>query len=331
MSSSPELSENALRYRVCGLRLECNVPLPELVPLSGADLCGAPDLRVRVGRMPRTRSPRLLSFYSVRHPTGEKWLSCAKDSGGFRLRFHGLADVWVNASGEEIRCAHGRQSDPATIRHLILDQVIPCALNLRGREAIHATSILTPKGVCAFVGPSGAGKSTLAASFSIAGYSVLSDDCLVLEDAPSGMLAIPAYPGIRLWDDAVEALCTSDEPAVTVAHYTSKRRVLALDTHAAFPRDPQPLSRIYVLDSWAQGKKRRLDQGRFVEEMPSQDAFMELVASAFRLDISNRAMLARQFHFAERVISQVPIRHLCYPRNFSLLGDIREAILADLG
>ena len=62
---------------------------------------------------------------------------------------------------------------------------LPVVLNLRGQEAIHATAILVNGTGVAFLGPTGSGKSTLAASFMLAGYRALGDDCMALLDSDS--------------------------------------------------------------------------------------------------------------------------------------------------
>ncbi|TAJ26289.1 MAG: hypothetical protein EPO64_06630, partial [Nitrospirae bacterium] len=168
-----------LRYRVCGLTLASNVSFPELSPALEPE--------------PPTAESNVLVRFSARHiplPTPshwlpskglpneepeDPWLSCAKIEQGYLLRFHKLADFTVDAEGREIVGVPEADTSPDTLRHLLLDNVLPLALTLQGHDTLHATAVLTTQGVCAFIGPSGAGKSTLAASFLFAGYPVLSD------------------------------------------------------------------------------------------------------------------------------------------------------------
>jgi hypothetical protein len=49
---------------------------------------------------------------------------------------------------------------------------------------------------------------------------------------------------------------------------------------------------------------------RPLEVLTAREAFMELVAATFRLDVTDRSMLAREFHVFERVIRSVPMRRL---------------------
>jgi len=320
----------AMRYRVCGLTLISDAPLPELTPFTDPESHGETGIHVRFGMRRDEEASPSHWFMSWTLPTGELWLSCAKEADGYRLRFPDLADFLVDFEGLEIVCEAWPETPPATIRHLLLDQVLPLVLTLRGQQALHATAVLTPHGVCAFAGPAGAGKSTLAASFLLAGYPVLSDDCLVLEEDRQTILATPAYPGLRLWDDTLVALGEALRLSLPVAHYTSKQRVFALDQGGAFPSNPHPVARIYCLERGREMEGAEDPHNPIIEDLSHRDGFMKLLTSTFQLDIADRTMLLRQFHFLERVVAHVPIRRLRIPDTFSSLPAVRETILADL-
>ncbi len=319
-----------MQYQVYGLTLSSDTPLPELTPAAYSEPPTKADVRVQLsGRRKKFPTPSHW-FISWALPTGELWLSCARCPGGYLLRFPELADFSVDVEGREIVCFAGPETSPDTLRHLLLDQVLPLVLNLQGREALHATAVLTPRGVCAFTGPTGTGKSTLAASFLFAGYPVLSDDCLVLEENRELILATPAYPGLRLWEDALEVLCEDTSHSFPVAHYTSKRRLAPKDHLGDFPTGPHPVVRIYCLGRPAETEEGGGLADPFVEHLSCREGFMELVVHIFRLDITDRRMLIRQFGFLERVVSRVPVRRFHLLNDFSSLPTAREAILADL-
>lgn len=193
-------------YRVYGLTLLSDVPLPELAPAPQVHLSETCTIRFSLRHQPLITTATAREVMSWALPTGEPWLSCAKFEGGYILRFTNLADFCVDHLGREITCHPTSELLPETLSHLLLDHVIPLALNVRGQDALHATSVLTPHGVCAFTGATGMGKSTLAASFHRAGYSILSDDCLMLKPHRECLIATPAYPGLRLWNDALASL-----------------------------------------------------------------------------------------------------------------------------
>lgn len=319
-----------MQYRAYGLVLASDAPLPELTPIAGAESAAQADVRIRfLGPRQEFFSPSHW-FMSWTLPTGDLWLSCAKDERGYLLRFPELADFFIDFSGREIVCYAGRETPPLTTSHLLLNQVLPLVLNLRGSDALHATAILTPHGVCAFAGPTGAGKSTLAASFLRNGYPALSDDCLVLENSGGQILATPAFPGLRLWPDAVEALRDHGDALHPVAQYTSKQRLVSKCQSAEFPTAAHPLARIYSLARPDDEETEDRLADPHIECLSRRDSFIELLQCTFRLDITDRAMLLRQFHFLEQVISHVPFRRLSVPNAFSSLPAVCEAVLADL-
>ena len=320
----------SVQYRAYGLILASDTPLPELTPIAGAEFAADADVRVRFLENRQEFSSPPQWFMSWTLPTGELWLQCAKDGRGYLLRFPEIADFFVGAEGREIICASELETPMETLGHLLLDQVLPLVLNLNGREALHATAILTPLGVCAFTGPAGVGKSTLAASFLRAGYPVLSDDCLVLEENTSHILAIPAYPGLRLWEDALDALGENLSVSLPVAHYTSKKRLVLDSPVSNFPKGSYPLIRIYSLVQSDVNDGNINLSSTIIERISLRVGFMELIQTIFRLDINDRSMLVRQFHFLERIVSRVPVRRLHVPNAFSSLPTVREAILADL-
>ena len=330
MSAQIASPEVATRYRIYGLTLASEITLPELTPLAGSDFSKQPDIRVRAAKVV-SRQAQCSDWFTVfTLPTGAPALACAKEPGGYRLRFPELADFRVDSLGKEIGCEPLEGIPPETIRHLLLDQVIPRTLSLLGVEALHATAVLTPYGVCAFTGVTGVGKSTLAASFHLAGCPVLSDDCLVLNEESDAILATPAYPGVRLWDDAVAALCGESESGLPVAHYSTKLRVLADPRDRSSARDRKILARIYHLVPTPEAGEKRGADGGIVEAIDGREAVMALVSSVFPFDITDRKVLARQFEFFERVATLVPARRLRVPEDFAALAAVREAIFADL-
>ncbi len=262
-------------------------------------------------------------------PDGQPWMWAARHEQGFLLRYVGLADFTVNPRGSEIVLAHAEAvSSRDTLGHLLLDQALPMVLGLRGIPTLHASTVVTPRGVCAFLGPTGAGKSTLAASFSAAGYPALGDDCLAIKE-DRGFFAIPAYPGLRLWTDSAESLSPNWSDAPAVAHYTRKRRILTAPAIKSFPARPRRLAVIYSL------ARESSDNGgpsaAMIEPLRPNEAFLQVLSASFMLDITDRAVLTRNLRFIERLLNAVPVRRLRIPDGFSSLPKVREAVLKDLG
>jgi hypothetical protein len=329
-------------YCVSGLKIASSIPFPELlVAGAGADAsadAGAADYRFQLlpAQAPKTRNCDWFHHWEL--PDGERWLSLAKQKNEYLLRFEDLADFFIARDGDRITCRPQPDTPLETVRHLLLDQVVPLVLNLRGKEALHASAVLTPHGACAFIGQTGWGKSTLASSFLRCGSTPLSDDCLALKECEGHILAVPSYPGLRLWSDTAATLVDDSQILPGVAHYTEKKR---LNFQAVAQLEPVPLEAIYVLTPPAeQGGEQSPEEKSPAKKLPEAElrieplgfsrAFEELLQCVFRLDVTDTEMLARQFLFLHRLISAVSICGLVYPRDYASLPLVREAILHDL-
>jgi len=288
-------------------------------------------LRIRLGRPSvSVREPRAWLLQTTL-PDGQPWMWAARQKHSFLLRYVGLADFIVNLTGTEIALAHSEAvSSRDTLGHLLLDQALPMVLGLRGILTLHASAVVTPRGVCAFLGPTGAGKSTLAASFFTAGYPALGDDCLAIKE-DDVFYAIPAYPGLRLWTDSAQALSTDWSNAPAVAHYTSKRRILNAPAVGYFPVRLEPLTVIYCLARDASGNGLNGLPAPAIEPLRPNEAFLQLLSASFMLDITDRSVLTRNLRSIERLVNGVAVRRLRIPNRFSSLPKVREAVLKDLG
>lgn len=261
---------------------------------------------------------------TMEQPDGTPWLACTRTHEGYRFHFPELADFLVDRLGRHVRFVARPEIALETIRHLFLDQVMPPLLNLRGRDALHASAVRTAGGACAFIGPSGRGKSTLAAAFHVAGHPVLCDDCLLLNDDPDQLRVEPAYPGLRLWEDGWGALFGDAQSSLPVSHYTSKRRASMPEPDAI---GSLPLRAVYSLVGYEEGNPLTCP---LIEPLSMRDAFMELVKCAFRLDLTDHAMILRQMRVLERVVKEVAVRRLRIPETLGMLPAARELILQDL-
>ena len=334
----PELNTGTYSYWAYGLTLASNVSFPELRSAAGPH-----DLQVQFATWSEPSPTPADWFMSWSLPSEQPWLACAKIGAGYLLRFAELADFCVDACGQDIVCRVRPHTPAETLRHLLLDQVLPLVLNLRGQHALHATAILTSAGVCAFTGQTGAGKSTLAASFLHAGFPVVSDDCLVLQnqqdqqdqqDHSTQIGAVPAYPGVRLWDDSLEAVHGSTDTFPFVAHYADKRRVMFAQRVGDFPLNTQPLRGIYLLmraeEKEGRGGLPSIPKTPRIEPLSCREAYTQLLPQLFRLDITDREMLKDQFDWLGRLVEQVPVRRLVVADDLAALDRVRAAVLTDL-
>ena len=314
------------QYSVYGVGLSSDIALPELERLTTALHTRQISINVRL-RDPGTGDPVAARWFLRSTFSNSDGLAlCGKIEGGYLLRYPGFADFIVDSAGRELRCTHVEPgTSPQTLRHLLLDRVLPLVLNLTGHDVLHATAVVTPGGVCAFIGPAGAGKSTLAASFAAAGYTVFCDDCLAVV-VNDGILCTPGYPGVRLWSDSFSVLGSQLARVSNVAATNSKFRILS--DSGPFPDGRHPLIATYCITRAADGRTA-LSTVR-VERLIGCEAFMELASSAYVLDVTEQSTLQRHFRFIERLVAGVRVNRLLLPNDFAFLPAARRIILSEL-
>jgi hypothetical protein len=311
-------------YRVYDLILGSNFPLPELTQASGIDA-------EFVFRLLPGQKPEPVSYDWVYHwclPNGKSWLSFAKQGTDYLFRFLDLADFRVSVDGKDIRCYPAPCTPLVTVRHLLLDQVMPLVLGHLGSMVRHASAVVAPEGAIVFLGEPGCGKSTLTASFCQQGFPLLADDRLVLEEKGGRLFGIPSYPGLQLLDDAISDLFGHVPVRSKVAHYTEKKRLGLDNGQLSFCTEPVPIGRVYI---FSPPDEIGDTQVITIAPLSPRDAFMELVRHAYRMDITDVGRLRKEFECLGRVAAFPRVCRLTFPRDFSLLPAIRTAILENLG
>ena len=308
----------ANRYRVCDLLVESSVPLPELSQVEE----GSPECRFEVLPSAEGFTGDIHWFHEWINADQETWLKLADRGEDYLLRFLDQGDFLISRDGSDIRFCPLPGTPESTIRHLFLDQVVPLVLSRRESLVLHASAILTPQGVIAFIGKSGQGKSTLAACFGQSGFRLISDDFLVLRKMAEDWVAIPSYPGVRLWPEASEGIFSGPPQSAEIAHYTDKRRV-SDPALVPFAEGPSALRCLYFLN----------DEGdAFLPEpailpLRPREAFMKLVSCAFSLDVRDKVGLERQFEAIGQITTRLPCFQLEYARDFAMLPAVRRMIV----
>jgi hypothetical protein len=307
-------------YRICGQTFHSNILIDELGPGDEQQAEFTFQLRTNTKHLPESYH-WLNHWYSL---DGSTWLSFARLDGRYLLRFPAYADFIVSADARNIQ-GYPRANCPLqTLRHLLLNQVIPVVLSHLGKLVLHASACGTPRGVIAFMGQTGMGKSTLAASFGLQGYPVLTDDCLLVEEQGDEMMTVPSYPGLRLWPETVSALFEREPVLQPLAHYTDKKRLLFEQGYVDGPRS---LRAIYVL---ASPDDLQNTDGVRITPLTASEALLEAVKHSFQLDITDRKKQGQAFRQYEGLAKSVPFFSLGFPREHTLLPSVNQSVLSHL-
>lgn len=302
-------------FEYCGLRIWSEIDLPELPRSPG----GGRGIAVK-----QVGPPKSKDFPWSHHwlsPRGEVFISYSNQTSCHWLRFPGLADFRISADASEITCFASKEIPGDTIRHLLLDQVLPRCLAYQGRIVLHGSAVYVHEGLVILLGESGAGKSTLAGAFHRVGLNAASDDCLLIKDGRDFVTAVPSYGGLRLWEDSLEVLFATRQNTHSMAHYSSKRR-LPLDGIRSSTHELPVLAAIVL------SRARTAEvPGVRPERLPHREAFIAILKQSFQLDLGDRHRMTRYMQALSRIIPRLNCFHLSMPHDYSLLPTVRKSIL----
>jgi len=309
-------------YRIFNQLLESSISLPELPRVPDAE----PDFSFRL----KTCSPGGGNDWNHVHdwklPDGTITISCARRGEDYVLRFPRIADFQISSRGRAITCFPESKTDETTIRHLLIDQVIPRVVGHRGKLVLHASAVAFGDGsAAAFLGDTGWGKSTLASGFQQQGACMVTDDCLVLQIFESRVSGIPAYRGLRLWPDSIAELFHGASKQSRLAQYGNKQRVKLQDGTPSTGEGPVELTALFLLsdpDDARQGDRVT------IEEVSGHDALMALIACLFTIDVLDDTRVGSNFFECGKVINtRIPVYRLDYPRDHAKLATVYRAVL----
>ena len=163
-----------------------------------------------------------------------------------------------------------------------------------------------------------------AASLGLRGCQVVTDDCLVVDHGEKSgeraeSMAVPGYPGLRLWRDSAGGLGLERGAATRVAHYTAKRR---LTSAVRFRTSPSAIRALFVL-----GRRRRPTDPTRTKPLGSRDRFMSLAPYTYVLDVEDRRQLSQMFRSLATLAAHVPIVRLSVPDSRRRVLETAEVVM----
>ena len=301
--------------------LDSDIDLPELPDVSNADTV------IRIKRATKNSDwIKELDWQYHWRTDNVICISMAKVDDGYVLKFPELADFSITSSNQSIEYYADTKIPPESIRHLLLDQVIPRVLGQQGRLVLHASATVLQgdSKAIAFIGSSGWGKSTLATSFLEGGAKLLTDDCLLIEIRDDKVFCTPNYFGLRLFDDSVDAIFGEKQQSIQVAHYSEKKRLLT-DQHEGSKLSSQvELGGIFLLGDPLQNIGSMQIN---IKPVSGAEDFMKLIAQIFIIDVSEPNLYGKLFKYIGKILSHgVPIYGLEYPREYLMLSSVQKSV-----
>ena len=285
-------------YTAYGLTIESDMALPGVEPGSGE-----PDVQIRNRPLPD-------DVVNAREQ-GDQWIW-----GTYR---GDMGRVLV-ADGKEVSIDLYANELEAAIVGTVLGELMATLLRQRGLLVFHASAVADAEGrVVAVAGESGWGKSTLAEYMCQNGYTLLSDDTLVVDfDADGVPFAIPSYGQIRLVKDAAAHL-VSDESLLLPLDRAGHK--LAREDHALADR-PLPLRALFLLENQFRDELAAV-------EIPAQEALMRLIVHTRAnslVETNTPGLIRDHLDRCARLLRSVPVKMLHRRRALDELPAIQSLI-----
>lgn len=223
-------------YLAYGLGIHSALRLGELPCASVSE-----DVVVRMGRVGAIESADYDGCMVRAH--GDTVVLQWKKTGRFLVR-----------AGREVVIEPVSGVDPALLALPLQGAVLAVMLQQRGFLVLHGSASLVGGAGVVFLGAKGEGKSSMVAALSRRGHALMADDVVAIARGDDGSPTILAgFPMIRLWPDSVVNALGEDPAYLAKVAECVEKRVKIMAERSS--REPEPLTRIYVL---AEGPEARL-------------------------------------------------------------------------
>lgn len=314
------LSSTPLVYRIFDQAIRTTLRFPELNQTEP----GNADFQFELaGSLPMPENLNWIHHWYQGKNSKRLSYSVGHIQDGYFFRFAAKANFKVSLPGRSIVCSPRSGTGLETVRHLLLDHVLPRLLIDDNELTIHASAIQMPDGRgVAFLGKSGWGKSTLAQSFHGEEFVLLGDDCLKLRLHDNSVTGIASYPGCRLWPDSMKALIPLGAEKLMLGEDKSKQRLVGADSAAA---SAVVFEDMFLLNDPA---NQAGDEIR-IEPISGAQAIMDIVKCSFMLDVGSKQFAGSQFKTIQAILDLQPNLYLLsFPRRYEYLPEVRQRILS---
>lgn len=310
-------------YRVYGLTLRANRPIPGLTPAPGE----IHDTEIEfAGTVPLTASPLAVAPTLI----GEVETQREFTAEGWRQRFthhstREFTDFLIDLTARRIRITWTSAVIERDIAPVLLGGVMGVYLYTRGVMCLHASGVVIERTAALILGASGRGKSSTTASLVQRGFPLLTDDIAALDFQPGAVFVQPGYQHLRLWPDTAQAL--GYEPGTLPKVFlqpppAEDKRYLDLTTQPnTFWLNPAPLGAIFFL-----GPRRAAESALRVQRLSPKAAVPDLMANLFIGQHTNAVMREQVFQHCATLAHSYPSYQIFPTARLADLPQLADAI-----
>jgi len=226
------------------------------------------------------------------------------------MHFPGLASFCFNSGGDDVAAALARIEAEDSIQDIFHRRVLPMAIQVRGREVLHASAIRATNGVVAFCGTTTSGKSTIAFGLGLRGHTLWADDMVAFEfsEGQPRAVSLPFQPRLRRASAELFSVKTDNR---TVPGYDLAPVGTHTDAMAAVcVLQPQP----------------RMASGVAIQRLAFADALTTLFGHAcfFSPQGEKRKRIMVQ-HYLD-LVAHTPVYEIRFRQGLENLGQILDAV-----
>ena len=272
----------------------------------------------RYEHQPGVLDPSSAGVHVWRTPEGALIAHGYKQEATYWMHWPSVAAFRFAAADQFITAFVNPHASRAVVEDVYRRGVLPMATQALGREALHASGVLTAAGVVAFAARSHTGKSTLAYGLSRRGFVQWADDGVAFDVSGGGVSTFPMPFHVRLRAESSRLVgfedlaCRQFEPSSVIA-----------------PGDLRPtrLSAICLL--------RRLDDGwqgpaAYIERIEPAKALMQVLVHAHEFNPHDEDRRCRMLQAYLELVDLVPVYDLGFAPGTERFAAVLEMIASIL-
>ncbi|WP_372890066.1 HPr kinase/phosphorylase [Sphingomonas sp.] len=251
-------------YRVSGLAVRSEIPLPGLIPLAAVP---NPDVSIQPIDVPDTLG-NVITAGPTWQRNAQQFLLDIPTVGRFLLE-----------EGRSIGFAVAAEADEQDVALFLAGNVFGILLHQRNHIVLHASAVVVNGRAILFCGASGAGKSTLAAALGERGYRLVTDDqAAITLDGEGVPIVHPDGRLLKLWAPSIAALDLESRKGAAMRGRLEKFYVTPGDASTA----AMPVGAVYILEEALPPHPAGITRPNPV------DGLLLLIANAYRPQLVRR-------------------------------------------
>ena len=305
-------------YHVFNQTIKSNLELPELFKTD--ETC---HYQWQISLCESIIASKDICQYGWIHQWYNPPIHVAQHNSTYIVHFPDSVYFCINPDNKHIHIKPINQFNPAVIRHLLLDQIIPRTFGQFGHLVLHASSALTNEGKCiVFLGDSGYGKSTIAAVCAEDGGNVLADDSVSIQFDDKKTIVIPSYSGLRVNQDTLQFLTSTSHDHTELGKYSKKIRLKPHNSNYTSDNNTYPVDAFFLLSP---PNIKSCEQPHITPI--SVNDMDRLIGSLFLIDPTDSQNNIHLFKQITRVLqTNNHFNQLHYKRDFTQLSNLKQLV-----